>query len=101
MKLSMRPSEDPQTIIVDVAGRFDYTAEALFRNAAERIPADVKQCRIELMAVSHLESAAFGILLLFRELLGPRGIEVTLAGCSQDVYRALRIANFQTFFRIE
>lgn len=93
-------SGDGELLTVSVAGRFDFSAHAEFRDAYQSHPESVQTIDVNLAATDYIDSSALGMLLVLREYATPKGIEVFIKNASPDVNELLRIANFEQLFEI-
>lgn len=80
-------------------GRFTFTDHDSFRRLIDEIgEPEPRHCTIDLSAVTYLDSAAVGMLLLMRERLDRS--KIVLKGGSPSVKELIRIAKLGTLFDI-
>lgn len=88
------------SVELTLEGRFTFTDHDTFRHIIDDLGGSApRHCVINLSAVSYLDSAAVGMLLLMRERLDRS--KITLKGGSSSVKELIRIAKLGTLFDIE
>ncbi|WP_372965740.1 STAS domain-containing protein [Marinobacter sp.] len=100
MPIETRLSEDGQTLVIQVQGRFDFSTHQAFRDAYEHCDPSVKSYVIDLSGTTYLDSSALGMLLLLRDHAGGDSASVVIENCNADVRRILSISNFEQLFSI-
>jgi anti-anti-sigma factor len=87
------------TVELLLEGRFTFTDHDSFRRLIEELGATEPQhCTIDLSAVTYLDSAAVGMLLLMRERFDR--CKIVLKGGRSSVRELIRIAKLGTLFDI-
>jgi anti-anti-sigma factor len=88
-----------ESVEVLLEGRFTFTDHDSFRRLIDELGgAAPLRCTVDLSAVSYLDSAAVGMLLLMRERLDRS--KIVLKGGSSSVKELIRIAKLGTLFEI-
>jgi anti-anti-sigma factor len=96
----VRLSKDGAELVIQVSGRFDFSAHQDFRDAYELLGERPRRYRIDLQETSYLDSSALGMLLLLRDHAGGDSADVALLNCNADVRKILAISNFEQLFAI-
>ncbi|MBF0124959.1 MAG: STAS domain-containing protein [Magnetococcales bacterium] len=91
-------NDDDITIKID--GLFNFTMHTQFRTAYQNCPMNGKRFIIDLTNTQHIDSSAFGMLLLLREYAGINTATVELANPCPEVRKILEAAHFHRFFKI-
>lgn len=86
-------------LTIHVEGRFQFDCHTEFRRAYEVTTEKFTECVVDLKATEYLDSAALGMLLVLREILGEG--KVRIANCQPGVLNILKIANFAMLFAID
>ncbi len=97
--MQSRIQNNGDAVELHLEGRFTFTDHESFRRLIEELGgAAPRQCTIDLSAVTYLDSAAVGMLLLMRERLDRS--KIVLKGGSPSVKELIRIAKLGTLFDI-
>jgi anti-anti-sigma factor len=88
-------------LLVNIEGRFDFSAHQEFRDAYEKADANVNKYVVDMEKASYLDSSALGMLLLLRDHAGGDNANVHITNCNQDVRKILTISNFEQLFKID
>jgi anti-anti-sigma factor len=88
---------------IALAGRFDFSAHRVFREAytAPLESTEVCELEIDLGAVDYLDSSALGMLLMLREKAQAANKTVVLSNCKGAARQVLDIANFGKLFSMK
>jgi anti-anti-sigma factor len=86
--------------VIQLSGRFDFSAYRDFRNCYEAALAEprLQEIRIDLELVDYLDSSALGMLLLLKDYADARGVAMALANCRGAVKETLEVASFGAMF---
>ena len=86
--------------VIQLAGRFDFSAYRDFRNCYEAALAEPKlrEISVDLARVEYLDSSALGMLLLLKDYADARGVAVSLTNCRGIVKEILDVASFGAMF---
>ncbi|SEP72397.1 anti-anti-sigma factor [Ectothiorhodospira magna] len=87
-------------VTITIEGRFDFSEHRPFRDAYRDVPPSGMRFLVDLSGTTYLDSSALGMLLLLREHAGTESDRVTIRGCTDDVLRILKIANFDRLFTL-
>lgn len=93
-------SNDSQTLIIKIEGRFDFSTHQAFRDAYEQGGTDVDSYVVDLSEATYLDSSALGMLLLLRDYAGGDHANIAIENCNNDVRKILTISNFEQLFTI-
>lgn len=100
MSISSFLSEDSSSVIIKVAGRFDFSTHQDFVQTYKGYPKGEKRFVVDLAGAEYMDSSAMGMLLQLREY-NRQGENVVLANGNEAVKDVLRIANFGKLFTID
>ena len=101
MTVNVERLEDENTIIMSIAGRFDFSLHTVFRNAYKHEVISGGVFVVDLAKTEYLDSSALGMLLLLKEHAESMGSIVKIRNQSQGVLEILHIASFDKLFTIE
>lgn len=92
---------DETSVRADLDGSLTFEDHNNFRQLIEKIDSTGKnQCVLNMLKVTYLDSAALGMLLLLRERLHKRGVEITISKAGGQVSKILSLSNFGQLFTI-
>jgi len=97
MALTVNESDDGKTVTVRLPNEFDFRAHKEFRDTHKNPKADVKYI-LDFSQTEHMDSSAFGMLLLMREELGNDSANVKLVNCRDNIKSLLEMASFHQLF---
>lgn len=100
MPIQTRRSQDGQTLIIKIEGRFDFSTHQAFRDAYEHGGTQVGGYVVDLSDATYLDSSALGMLLLLRDYAGGDNANIAIENCNNDVRKILTISNFEQLFTI-
>jgi anti-anti-sigma factor len=100
MSITSSLSNDQTTVIIKVAGRFDFSTHQDFVQTYKGFSKGEKSYVVDLAGAEYMDSSAMGMLLQLREYNRP-GENVVLIHCNEAVTDVLRIANFGKLFNIK
>ena len=100
MPIQTRRSQDGQTLIIKIEGRFDFSTHQAFRDAYEHGGTSVGGYIVDLSDATYLDSSALGMLLLLRDYAGGDSANIAIENCNNDVRKILTISNFEQLFTI-
>ena len=101
MAISTRVSDSDNELIINVAGRFDFSAHQDFRSAYEDIEQPPTSYAVDMSDTTYLDSSALGMLLLLRDHAGGDNASIRIINCNDDVRKILVISNFGRLFTIQ
>ena len=99
MGITTQLSEEGDQLNIVIAGRFDFSLHAEFRDAYRNLPPDIKYV-IDLSQTTFMDSSAMGMLLLLREFAGEASADICLLNCSPEVRKVLSISNLDKMFTL-
>ncbi len=100
MSISYKLIEPAKELVIDIVGRFDFSAHQDFRNAYEDLEDKPQSYAIDMANTTYLDSSALGMLLLLRDHAGGEGASIRIMNCNEDVRKILTISNFGRLFQI-
>ena len=100
MSVTASMSSDGKAWIINVVGRFDFSAHQAFRDAHRGAPPECDYI-VDMGGAEYMDSSALGMLLMLREHAGGETSRVQIKNCPSEVKHILTVANFQKLFRIE
>lgn len=101
MTISRQISEDNNELIINVEGRFDFSAHQDFRSAYEDLDTPPERYAVDMSNTTYLDSSALGMLLLLRDHAGGDSASIRITNCNDDVRKILVISNFGRLFSIQ
>lgn len=101
MGVQSRLDADRRCLRIDISGRFDFAAQAEFRESYRYVDHEGLVYRVNLSATEYVDSSALGMLLLLREHAQAHQGQVILESPSPESGRILRIAKFDQLFTVE
>jgi len=99
MGISMTVSDDGGSVIIAVAGKFDFQLYEEFRTAYSSTAGSGVSYEVDLSDTEYLDSSALGMLLLLREHAGGENAEIEITRASAEVRKILQVANFGKLFK--
>jgi anti-anti-sigma factor len=100
MSITSNLSDDQMTVIIKVAGRFDFSTHQDFVQTYKGFAKGEKAYVVDLTGAEYMDSSAMGMLLQLREF-NRRGENVVLSNSNEAVTDVLQIANFDKLFTIK
>lgn len=94
-------NEQSNTVIIEINGRFDFGTHKEFRSAYKDRDSRGAYYVIDMKGVEYIDSSALGMLLLVREHVQSCAGKLSIVGCSPDITKILKIANFDKLFDIK
>ena len=91
--MSVSATTNGNELVVNIEGRFDFSAHQEFRDAYEKADSNISNYVINMKNASYLDSSALGMLLLLRDHAGGDTANVHISNCNQDVRKILTISN--------
>ena len=103
MSLTADIASDKKSIVLKIAGRFDFELHQSFRSAYEMKDVDGKTVAyvIDLKDTEYIDSSALGMLLLLREYAGGDNAKIKIINCRKEVQEILQIASFDKLFDVK
>lgn len=101
MTVSSQLLESSNELIINIEGRFDFSAHQDFRNAYEDSLVSPSGYAIDMAQTTYLDSSALGMLLLLRDHAGGDSSSIRIMNCNEDVKKILVISNFGRLFNIQ
>jgi len=101
MTISAKLSDTDNELVINVAGRFDFSAHQDFRSAYEDAKVQPQRYAIDMSDATYLDSSALGMLLLLRDHAGGDDAAIRIVNCNEDVKKILVISNFGRLFTIQ
>lgn len=101
MTISAKLSNPENELVINVEGRFDFSAHQDFRSAYEDVGANPNSYAIDMTDATYLDSSALGMLLLLRDHAGGDEALIKIVNCNEDVKKILVISNFGRLFTIQ
>lgn len=100
MTITTKSSADGAELIIEVEGRFDFSAHQEFRKAYEVTGAKPRKFVIDMRGTNYLDSSALGMLLLLRDYAGGDTAQISISHCNPDVKNILTVSNFDQLFNL-
>ncbi len=99
MNVTKHISHDNHTVTIRVDGMFDLSVQSSFRSAYEE-SGPSKKYIIDMRNTEYMDSAAFGMLLVFRDYIGGDKAEVNIINASEDIVRSFKMLHFDRMFKL-
>jgi len=100
MSITMTKDDANNEVTIVIAGRFDFSMNTDFRKILSDPDSTAGKYVIDMGAVEDIDSSALGMLLLLREKAGGDNANIVISRCRPDIIEMLKMANFQTMFKI-
>ena len=101
MTISTQLVDENNELVINVSGRFDFSAHQDFRSAYEDIEDQPNSYAVDMTDATYLDSSALGMLLLLRDHAGGDDASIRIINCNDDVRKILVISNFGRLFNIQ
>ena len=101
MTVSASLTETSNELVINIEGRFDFSAHQDFRSAYEDRTEKPHSYAIDMTQTTYLDSSALGMLLLLRDHAGGDSATIRIINCNEDVKKILVISNFGRLFNIQ
>jgi len=100
MGLQKQVSPDSQSVTLQIDGMFDLSLQAEFRASYE---AEGKSCKyiLDLRDTEYMDSAAFGMLLVFRDYAGGDKSDIYIKNANEDIKKSFVMLQFDRMFNVE
>ena len=100
MPLTKTVSPDSNVVTISITGMFDLSVQQDFRKAYKDEDTS-KSFVLDMIKTEYLDSAAFGMLLVFRDYLGGDKATVVIKNANNDVKKTFEILQFDRMFSFE
>ncbi len=99
MSLQKQMSSDKSQMTIKISGMFDLSIQSEFRNAYES-EQGVKKYVIDMKDTEYMDSAAFGMLLVFRDYVGGDSADILIEHVNDDIKKSFSMLQFDRMFKI-
>lgn len=99
MPIETSINNNGKVLTISVIGNFSFELQDAFRASYES--GGMERYIIDLEHTEYMDSAALGMLLMMREMVGGDNADITLQNCGQDIRVILKVANFEDLFTID
>jgi HptB-dependent secretion and biofilm anti anti-sigma factor len=101
MPVTSDVSADTKITTIKISGRFDFAVQNEFRDCyCNASPEQKMAFVIDMSKANYMDSSALGMLLMMREYLGGNVADIGISHCSADIKNILKVANFQSLFKM-
>jgi anti-anti-sigma factor len=100
MAIHKNVSGDGKTVTIKISGRFDFSAHQEFRDAYSTVAANASRYVLDFANTEYVDSAACGMLLVFRDAAGGNGSDISIINASPDIQKTLNMLQFNKLFKI-
>ena len=100
MALTKSVSTDGKTLTIRVNGRFDFSAHQEFRDAYSGQANTVSKYVLDMGGTEYIDSAACGMLLVFRDTVGGNQADISIVNAKPDIQKTLSMLQFNKLFKI-
>lgn len=99
MPLSKTVSADGKVVTIRISGRFDFSAHQEFRDAYSG-SSGAQRYVIDMGGTEYLDSAACGMLLVFRDSVGGNHADISIVNANPEIQKTLSMLQFNKLFKI-
>lgn len=99
MSVQKNISHDKSTVTIRIDGMFDLSVQSSFRSAYEETGPSKKYV-IDMRNTEYMDSAAFGMLLVFRDYVGGDKAEINIINANDDIVKSFKMLHFDRMFRL-
>ena len=100
MSVQKNISHDQSTVTIRIDGMFDLSMQSSFRAAYEE-SGPSKKYILDMMDTEYMDSAAFGMLLVFRDHVGGDKAEITVINAGDDLKKSFKMLHFDRMFQLK
>ena len=100
MSIQKHISPDQSTVTIRIDGMFDLSVQSLFRKMYEE-SGPSKKYILDMRDTEYMDSAAFGMLLVFRDHIGGDNSDITIINASDDIARSFKMLHFDRMFHLQ
>ena len=100
MSIAKHISPDQATVTIQIEGMFDLSVQSQFRSAYEESGASKKYI-LDMRDTEYMDSAAFGMLLVFRDHIGGDDSQITIVNASEDIIKSFKMLHFDRMFHLQ
>lgn len=100
MAITKNISADGKTLTIRVNGRFDFSAHQEFREAYSHDAKSASKFILDFANTEYIDSAACGMLLVFRDSVGGNQADISIVNASTDIQKTLSMLQFNKLFKI-
>ena len=98
MKVESILTNNDESVVITVHGRFDFSVANDFRNSYRNIPVKSEYI-LELSSVDYMDSAAIGMILLLHEFSGNTAL-IKAINCSESIKKIILMSHIDRFVQI-
>lgn len=101
--MTIQLNRDQDTAVLLFDARFDFATHRVLRQRLDEIFDDqgLRKVVFDLANVTHIDSAALGMLLIARERCQAGGLSLSIRNARRSVRDVFNVAKFDTLFAIE
>ena len=99
MSLQKKMSPDNSTMTIRISGMFDLSVQGDFRDAYESGDS-VNKYILDMCDTEYMDSAAFGMLLVFRDHVGGDDSNIEIENANEDIKKSFSMLQFDRMFKI-
>ncbi len=99
MSLQKQMSSDNSTMTIRINGMFDLSVQGEFREAYESEQGTQKFV-LDMKGTEYMDSAAFGMLLVFRDHVGGDSADILIQNANDDIKKSFAMLQFDRMFKI-
>lgn len=100
MSISSIYNKETKQVIINISGRFDFSALEEFRKSYMDY-SEVKTYIIDLKKTKYLDSSALGMLLGLRDYAGGDDADITIINTNDEVEKILKITRLDELFTLK
>ena len=99
MSLQKQTSADNSVMTIRINGMFDLSVQSEFREAYES-GQGVKKFVLDMRETEYMDSAAFGMLLVFRDHVGGDSADISIENANENIKKSFSMLQFDRMFKI-
>jgi HptB-dependent secretion and biofilm anti anti-sigma factor len=101
MYITTNISEDGNTLVIKIQGKFDFNLLNPFRKAYEKPQPKPKTFIVDFEKVDYFDSSALGMLVALRAYADEDTPDVRVINCSRDIKRGLEFSKINELIKVE
>ena len=99
MSLQKQMSSDKSMMTIRISGMFDLSIQGEFRDAYEG-EQGIQKYVLDMKDTEYMDSAAFGMLLVFRDHVGGDSADILIQNVNDDIKKSFSMLQFDRMFKI-
>lgn len=101
MSVVANTSDDGNTLIVKISGKFDISLSKTFGDSYENKIHSVSKVVLDMADVQHIDSSGLGMMLMLRERFGEDKEKIEIVNAGSNVAKIFELTGYGRLFNIE